>query len=236
MRAPKLVVFDVDGTLQDTLAWWPALCNEVRADFAEHHGTSCTPLPREECNALVGRGDIWDALLPIQAEGPERARALRAFADLAIEREVQLLTSGADTMFDGTRALLRDLHEAGVSVALASNCEGRYLQAFVDGQGLAPWIDSARCLDGVRPRGGDFEQELVSDKVAMLQRVLEDFEEIATPREAVMVGDRASDAEAARGNGVRFVLRTGWHEPGTMGEVAAGADSAALRAILEELA
>ena len=236
MIAPDLVVFDVDGTLQDTLAWWPSLCNEARVAFAAEHAATCDALSADTCNALVGRADLWDALLPISVDAPERARAIREFADFVIEREVAFLTSGVDTLFDGTRELLKDLHDAGIAVALASNCEGRYLEAFLDGQGVGDWIDSARCLSGSRRRGRPFVEDPVPHKVAMLRRVLVDFAQIATPREAVMVGDRASDAEAARGNGVRFVLRSGWHEPGSLGECAAAESAEGLRTLFEQLA
>lgn len=229
----KLAIFDIDGTLQDTLAWWPELCNRARADFAAQHGFRLERLSADDCNAVVGGGfELWATLLP-----PAHRELASAFAAFVTTREVALLQGGTDRLFPGTREMLGSLREQGVRVALASNCGGRYLEAVLEGQGLSPWVATADCLDGYWGAPTGFITRPVANKSAMLARILREQQEDVevSPSRAVMVGDRASDARAAQDNALPFVLRTGWHGAGELGEVAAVADSASLERVVSDL-
>ncbi len=229
-----LVVFDIDGTLQDTTRWWPALCNEARRDFAALHGVEVSPLDARCCNEVVGRGaEVWSDLLPT-----ELSHRASDFAGFVIEREVQLLRSGSDLLFDGTMALLGDLHTRGHDVMLASNCGAAYLEGFLSGQlaGFADRLCAAACLEGLwRPAvdpGANFVAMRFASKVESVAALLEG----RGPERAVLVGDRASDAEAARAHGLAFVLRTSWHGRGELGEDAAFAESHEGIEVLAQLA
>ncbi|MCB9881042.1 MAG: HAD family hydrolase [Planctomycetes bacterium] len=220
-----LVVFDIDGTLQDTGAWWPALCNDARREFASQRGVQVEPMSGDACNALIGRGeDLWDDLLPGELRGETKR-----FADFVIEREVHLLRSGRVALFDGTLATLDALRDGGFDIALASNCGRRYLEAFLHGPfaSVRDRLRTAACLDGYwhpRTRDAEFFVERSSDKILAVARLLARL----GPAFAVLVGDRRSDAAAALGNRIPFVLRTGWHAPGELGEAASFDASAEL--------
>jgi adenosylhomocysteine nucleosidase len=186
----ELVVFDVDGTLQDTFAWWPRVIRAGLARFAELQGFAADLPDDAAACAVVGLRDegVWGPFLP--EEHRHRWRELR---DLVVPLEVAELHAGRDYLFAGVRALLTHLRRIGVRVALASNCRSRYFGALCQGQGLAALSDWQFCLDS---NGGCAKTDMV--RFAL---------EAAGTRRAVMVGDRDTDQIAARAAGIPFVWR-----------------------------
>ena len=192
-RLPRLVIFDVDGTLQDSLRWWAGVARAGVAALAQRLAIPI-PTPGDELAcSVVGKPDpeIWICLLP-EALAPHWA----LLRDCIIPLETEVLFGGEDYLFPGTRELLTGLRREGVKIALASNCRQQYFDAVLDGQGLRAYVDKPYCLDS----------EGVRDKSDMLGRALVEF----GTRDAIMVGDRENDAIAAKKHGLPFVLRTGY--------------------------
>ena len=191
-QPPRLVVFDVDGTLQDTFQWWPHVIRDGLTGFAQRHGFEPALPDDEQACSVVGLSDadVWSPFLP--AEHAHRWAELRKHV---VPMEVAVLQAGRDYLFPGVAELLTHLRRVGVKVALASNCRSAYFAAVCDGQGLGPLSDWQFCLDS---RGG-------CDKTQMVRFALE--EAATSPADAVMVGDRETDLAAARGAGVPFVWR-----------------------------
>jgi len=191
---PELVVFDVDGTLQDTFQWWPRVIRAAVKLFGERHGLEIAPPDDASACAVVGLADaeVWGPFLPASHAG--RWLELREFA---VPLEIAELHAGRDYLFDGVRALLGHLRQLGVRVALASNCRARYFAAVCEGQGLGELSDWQYCLDS---QGGCTKAEMVA--LAL---------EAAGTSHAVMVGDRETDQAAARAAGLPFVWRVQEH-------------------------
>lgn len=188
----RLIVFDIDGTLLATDAFWLDVGRRaVAAVYARHGVTRELPEDRRFLDAIGYPMEMfWNHVLPddLRALGPE------------VEAEAESLEEGAfasglGALYPGARRLLEDLRAAGRRVGLASNCSRRYLHAFIGAFGLAPLLDSAKCADdpGMRSK---------SDMLAEI------FAETGT-REAVMIGDRDSDRQGAKGQRIPFVLFTG---------------------------
>lgn len=187
---PELVVFDVDGTLHDTFAWWSPVIRAGVQRFAEQSGLAIELPDAQAAEAVVGMKDagVWAPFLP---DGHEhRWRDLRA---VVLPMEVAEVSRGVDYLFAGVRQLLVHLRQIGVRVALASNCRTEYMNAMMSGQGLAALTDWQFCLDSPG----------VETKTDMLRLA----QQAAGAERVVMVGDREPDHEAAVAHGWPFVWR-----------------------------
>ena len=63
---PDLVIFDVDGTLHDTFAWWAPIIRAGVARYAEQQGLEIEMPSVREAEAVVGMKDagVWAPFLP----------------------------------------------------------------------------------------------------------------------------------------------------------------------------
>jgi phosphoglycolate phosphatase-like HAD superfamily hydrolase len=187
---PRLVVFDVDGTLQDTFAWWPRVLRRGLALFgAAHDLTVELPDDATAC-AVIGKRDaeVWAPFLPTTHR--EHWPQLRA---AIVPLECEELHGGTDYLYPGVRDMLSRLRQLGVRVALASNCRRQYFTAVCEGLGLGPLSDWQFCLDS---KGVNDKRDMVASALAA-----------ADTRSAVMVGDREGDQEAAHAHGLPFIWR-----------------------------
>lgn len=187
-----LVVFDIDGTLLATDAFWLDVGRRsVAAVYARHGVSRALPEDSRFLDAIGLPMDMfWDHVLPAEL------RHLGAEVETEAESlEEGAFASGLGALYPGARRLLESLHASGRRIALASNCSRRYLHAFIDAFALAPLLSAAKCADdpGIR------------SKADMLAEI---FAETGT-RDAVMVGDRDSDRHGALAHRIPFVLFTG---------------------------
>jgi phosphoglycolate phosphatase len=190
----RLVIFDIDGTLLATDRFWLDIGRRAVATVLARHGLD-RPIPADDrfLGAIgLPMDRFWLHVLPedlqhLAGEIEEEAQELEEVA----------FGEGLGAMYPGARRLLDDLHAAGRTLALASNCGRRYLGAFVKAFRLGPILAGAYCVDspGVR------------SKADMVGSILAETGRPAA--ESLMVGDRDSDREAARAHGVPFVLFAG---------------------------
>ncbi len=182
------VLFDLDGTLVATDGFWVAAARAgARRAFAEL-GLD-RPLPD---------ADAWLAMvgLPL-AQGfanvfPELEPAQRdRIMACCVEEEELAVRSGQAALFPGARELLVELRRRGLKLGIASNCSQGYLTRMLEDLELGELVDAARCLDSPG----------IHSKSDMLRDLLRAFGTHA----AVMVGDRAADAEAAHDNALPHV-------------------------------
>lgn len=180
-----VAAFDLDGTLYSSepvlgLAYDSA----IRAANAEW-GSSWPVPTTAQILVHVGRPvrEIFARLFPSMPESVRARLAQRVLEDLAAR-----IRAGGGHLFPGALEVLRELRSEGCVPILVSNCRRLYLEAVTTTFGLAPLFDEMHCN----------EDDPVLGKSGLLARA-------AAGRSGVMVGDRASDGEAARAAGLAWI-------------------------------
>jgi HAD superfamily hydrolase (TIGR01509 family) len=194
IAAPHIVIFDVDGTLIDSVdqharAWVAAF-----SDYGHR-------VPFDAVRRQIGKGG--DQLMPMFLS----ASAIAQYGDelethrARILKERYLPTIKA---FPQVRPLLERVRAAGKRVALASSAKADELAAYEKIANIADLIDAETSSDDAdrsKPCPDIFE--------AALRRF-----EVEDPGHAIAVGDTPYDAEAAAAAGIRTIglLCGGWTE------------------------
>jgi HAD superfamily hydrolase (TIGR01509 family) len=181
----RAVIFDVDGTLIDTVDLHAACWVEA----LEHFGVE---VPFEDMRVQIGKGgdQILHGLVPpdmIEQQG-ERIRAFRS--DL-FKREYMRKARP----FPGVRDLFKRIRASGQRAVLASSGTAGEVERYKEIAGIADLIDDATSSDDAersKPFPDIFQAAFA--KLAPLRR-----------DEAVVVGDTPYDAEAARKAGLKSV-------------------------------
>jgi HAD superfamily hydrolase (TIGR01509 family) len=181
----KAVIFDIDGTLIDTVdlhaaAWVEAL---------RHFGFE---VAYQDMRAQIGKGgdQILHGLLPPDAV-EQRGEEIKDFRSDLFKREYLAKAKP----FPGVRDLFERIRASGQKAVLASSGNADEVERYKDIAGIADLIDAATSSDDAersKPFPDIFEAALAG--LAPLK-----------PEEAVVVGDTPYDAEAARNAGLKAV-------------------------------
>lgn len=190
----KAVIFDVDGTLIDSVDLHTHAWVDAFNEFG--HTVAFGDMRRQ-----IGKGG--DTLLPVflsKSEIDEQGEALeQRRGEILKERYLQHATG-----FPGVRNLFERLRSDGVTVALASSAKADELQTYKDIAEIGDLVDVETSSDDAgqsKPHPDIFE--------AALKRLRP-----ASADEVIVVGDTPYDAEAASKAGLRTigVLCGGWSE------------------------
>jgi phosphoglycolate phosphatase len=182
------VLFDLDGTLVATDRFWTESAERgARRAFRALGLARALPTPQQWLSLVglplqVG----FRALFPDLSED-ERGAVLRA----CVEEEEAMLRQGGELAMPDAKQVVGRLHEQGLALGVASNCQQSYLDHMLDALELRGRVRGAYCR----------ESPGIASKGDMIARLLEDF----GTRSAVMVGDRSSDRDAAWENGIPHV-------------------------------
>ena len=188
----RLMVFDLDGTLVDSIG---DLHRALSLTLAE---SGCGSLTKAQAQSMVGDGVevlISRALAATQCPADPKD-ALRRYlahyeADPIARTEV----------YPGVRSTLGFLRERGVELAILTNKLSRSTDLVLERLDLARYFSRVVSGDSLQFRKPD---------PRVLLTVLDGFG--ARPDESLMVGDSEVDAATARAAGVPFVQMTyGYH-------------------------
>ena len=183
-RPLRAVLFDLDGTLFDTLADIALALN--RALALERW----PPVPTDAVRAMIGRGS------------PNLVRRAAHFLGRALDetRQARILENffaqygaldergeRAARPFPGAAAALERLHAAGLRIAVVTNKQFRFADALIRDFRFAQWVDLVVGGDTCARRKPDPEP---------LRYACQRLEVV--PATALMVGDSANDVTAAR--------------------------------------
>lgn len=189
---PRLVIFDLDGTLVDTVPDIAAALNAALADL--QLPTVSTDNVRcwvgNGARVLCGRAISRSA---VDQADPEAANELLSrFLERYGER-----TCAASRIYDGVSDLLEWLYAQDVKLAIATNKPIRHTEILLDALAL-------RSQFGI-VLGGDSAARKKPDP-APLHECLRYF--ALNPQDALMVGDSENDIAAARAAGIDSVCVT----------------------------
>lgn len=185
---PQAMLFDLDGTLfQTETLLMPAY--EASFEQMNREGTYTKGMPPKE-RILGSLGmlleHIWAIVMP---DADERVRS-RA-NDLLLHYQREDLKRGVGQMYPGVEQTLRTLHAKGIKLFVASNGLEMYVKDVIVQKGLGELFTGLYSA-------GEYETR---SKVDLVKLLLEQH----NISSAWMVGDRSSDVEAGKSNGLPVV-------------------------------
>jgi phosphoglycolate phosphatase len=185
----KAVVFDLDGTLVDSLPDIAAALN----DTLQAHGRRALHLA--DVSRLVGGGarTLIERALNCQAEMAEAAR-IEALLDEFLTR-YRAAPCVHTRVYPGAREALDALRREGYALGICTNKPADLTELVLAGLGLRPYFDSVVAATPVLPAKPD---------PRMLLKAMDELG--VEPALGVMVGDSAADAGSARAAGMRCIL------------------------------
>jgi phosphoglycolate phosphatase len=185
-----LVILDLDGTIYSSTSTTLGAVERAVRDLNRRHGLD-VPVPEE--TAILGgigrtRGDFARAVFPDLDD-----RYYGDVDELIWRWENVLISEGLGSLYPGANEALDELADDGYRLALATNAGGGYMDRILDVYDLRRYFADIRCAGC----------ENTTDKARLIRRNLETLG--VPPERAVMVGDRASDVDAARRAGTAAI-------------------------------
>jgi phosphoglycolate phosphatase len=190
-RAIGAVLFDLDGTLLDTAGDIALALNRAIAEF------DWPPVSLADVRQFIGAGGavLVDRAAAMQGRTPSPSlrsamiqRFFHHYGELGERGEYK-----ADP-YPGAIDALRDLHAAGVRIAVVTNKLHRFSVNLLRQRGLMEWVDCVVGGDTCERRKPDPQPLLYACDTLGIR-----------PQAALMVGDSINDAQAARAAGIAII-------------------------------
>lgn len=187
----RLVAFDLDGVIYSTEPFLGEAYREAIAAVEAVHPGSFSRVPStREILDHVG----WPVEVILDRLFPNVAPATRAALNSESLRTICAHVAKKDgQLFAGVHETLQALAAEDFVLTIASNGRRAYVQSVLDAYDLQPFFAELITI----------QEGEVNDKTAILRAYLARHAVPVT--QAAMVGDRASDVEAARNTGTAFI-------------------------------
>jgi phosphoglycolate phosphatase len=185
------VLFDLDGTLLDTVGDIALALNRVLGD----HGIGT--LPEHDVRRMIGRGSPVLIERALAALGRTHDAATQA---AMVERffhyygELEESNEDAAQPFPGAAESIRAIHRAGLRTAVVTNKQHRFADALLRRRALSASVDLVVGGDTCPRRKPDPQPLLFACESLKVP-----------PSAALMVGDSINDVQAARAAGIPVV-------------------------------
>jgi len=200
MSIARAVLFDMDGTLLQTEKLAVPAFQRTFAELRER-GLWDGPTPADDrFTHVLGMTleQLWKTLLPGADE-----KTHHIADELLLHYEKELLQEGITDLYPGVREQLTAMHQRGIALFVASNGLEEYIDAICEQYRIKPLFTDLYSA-------GRFHTKSKTDLVAKL---LHDYQ----VKEAVMVGDRRSDMDAGKDNGLLTIgCDFGFAKPGEL--------------------
>ncbi|KID58661.1 HAD family hydrolase [Pseudoalteromonas luteoviolacea] len=178
----KLVIFDWDGTVMDTV---PKIVNTINL-VADQYGFSRES--EEKTKSIIGLSleHALATLFPAQAN---RSTEL-ATAYKTIYRDVDRTPT---ELFNGVEQVIKQLSENNIKLAIATGKSRQGLDRLLNESGLAQYFVCSRTADEAQSKPNP----------DMIQQILAELD--VAPQETVMIGDTTIDMDMASQAGVAAI-------------------------------
>lgn len=202
-RWPEAVVFDLDGTLIDSVG---DIADALNAALTK---SGMAPFTETEVRLMVGAGArvLIQRALDARGAAGDAALAQQLYADFL--ETYRTASVARTTVFDGAQGLLADLRQQGIKLAICTNKPQGITEDVLAKLELQQFFQVVVGATDALPRKPNPEMLLAA--LAALG---------AEPNAAVMIGDSSNDVGTARTAGVPVVAvsfgytRTPAHELG----------------------
>ncbi|MBY4676084.1 phosphoglycolate phosphatase [Marinobacterium arenosum] len=186
-RDPKAVLFDLDGTLVDSVPDLAQAVDRMLVELgrAEAGEARVRQWVGNGAQLLVKRALCGQLSLDGVAEDAQFDRAYRLFLQFYGEH-----TSGFSTLYPGVLDCLDGLRQRGIALAVVTNKPMRFTEPMLAGFGLSDYF---QCV-----LGGDSLSVKKPDPAPLLQAMRQLG---SGPADTLMVGDSVNDLRAARAAG-----------------------------------
>jgi phosphoglycolate phosphatase len=185
------VLFDLDGTLLDTVADIALALNLTLRDYA------CGVLAEHDVRRMIGRGSPILIERALASQGRTLDETTRS---RMVERffhhygELEQTDQDRAQPYAGTAAALQAVRGAGLRTGVVTNKQHRFAAALLKRVGLIDWIDVVVGGDTCERRKPDPQPLLFACESLQV-----------APAAALMVGDSVNDVQAARAAGIAVV-------------------------------
>jgi len=165
-----LLIFDWDGTLMDSAGVIADSIQRACEDIGQ-------PAPSDRASRqIIGLGLIQalQTLLP-DLSADDYPRLVERYRHHYLSRDDQI------PLFDGVADGIRELHECGFQLAVATGKSRLGLSRALDASGLGPWFAATRCADQTHSK----------PHPAMVLELLDELD--AESAHALVIGDTSHD-------------------------------------------
>ncbi len=190
MNEKRAILFDIDGTIFSSEEMIGETYREGFERYRTRTGRTGSIPTHTEIMAQIGKPirEIFANLAPDLSMEEQHALSEEILITL-----VDAIQSDRGIYYGGAIELLHRLHEKGYELYGASNGRLRYVEAVLKHGGVYELFTEVPVVDNVS----------IFNKNDLVQFILSSHS--IAPEKAVMVGDRASDRDAAVVNGVDFI-------------------------------
>ena len=185
------LTIDIDGTIYDVSdIVAEAFENGIQNFLDERRGLDLNFPDREEITKVLGlpMEEIFIKLFP-----DLNKKDLTALQDECTLSLVLMINDGGGIVFENVFPVLKELHEKGFILLVASNGRYEYVQAILQTHDLMQFFTYPMVFPG---------DEDITDKSGVVAYYKEHFEDDAS---FIMIGDRYTDRQAASDNNIPFI-------------------------------
>ncbi len=184
---PEYMILDYDGTLHDTMHIYKKAFLKAYAWLVQEGRASEREFADAQISCWLGYNSkvMWDTFMP---ELDEKFK-LQASAMIG-KSMVQQIAGGDAVLYPGAGEAMRSLREQGLHLIFLSNCKEAYMEAHRACFSLEDYFDAFYCCETYQflPKG------------EIIREIMKEY-----PGTYLAAGDRASDYEAAKHNGIPFI-------------------------------